>query len=69
MKTIIRTLVLVSIACAGNILAQTNTAVAPSGTDSAAAPSNQAAAAPANAVPTQLELAQLKDQHLLVKLW
>jgi hypothetical protein len=55
MKTIIRTLVLVSIACAGNILAQPNTAVAPSGTDSAAAQSTQAAAAPANAVPAQLE--------------
>jgi len=59
MKTIIRTLVLVSIGCAGTILAQTNTAVAPSGTDSAAAPTNQAAAATANAA-TQLESAQLQ---------
>src|SRR3954471_14337428 len=53
MKTIIRTLVLVSICCAGKILAQTNTAVAPSGTDSAAAQTSKAAAAPANAAPLE----------------
>src|SRR5436190_1860268 len=51
MKTIIRTLVLVGMCCAGKLPAQTNTAVAPSGTDSAAAQTNQAAAAPANAAP------------------
>src|SRR5688500_9327446 len=47
MKTLIITLILVSISCAGTILAQPNTAVAPSGAQPAAAATDSTNAAPA----------------------